>query len=402
MARFRGNNSISSPSRIGFERAKYNSQAFDQDFGDDPEQVVDFNFAEKSMYGKVDVNHNPIYPNEDFIVPITTANNSVNTITVQNYVAEQFRDLELHFVKACRSGLIPTNDPVLSVLTAHRGYENPKQHYINYSNSLMNTYVQDFLNDRDSQIRSFEDFLFYLTEFTKRMRHVYPMTFSGFMRSAQGSIFSSGLTIDIGGLSFDNDIAKETQLLDSPAFNYYINLAKQYGFSVNKRNPGVLISDVSSPQTLVYRKKFNLSTGESIFSKQFNKTLHDDVGMLTTLIVDGYESYIFQYPFNVDIKTCGDKVIKETTFKKYINNINKYYNNIIKLYINIRNLEENNPYSDKEIENIYNKSIRLRIKSDEYMMKYIEDTFQSKYNINDGTLTYYKKRYKNSLTNPSS
>ena len=394
MAAYRGNNSISSPSRIGFERAKYNSQAFVDSAGGSPEQIVDFNFAEKSMYGKVDVKHNPIYPNEDFIVPITTGNNSVNTISVQNYVAEQFRDLELHFVKACRSGLIPTNDPILSVLTAHRGYESPTQHYYNYSNSLMNTYVQDFLKDKDKQLKTFEDFLFYLTEFTKNMRHVYPMTFSGFMRSAQGSIFSSGLTIDIGGLSFDNDIAKETQLLNSPAFNYYINLAKQYGFSVNKRNPGVLISDVSSPQTLVYRKKFNLSTVESIFFKQFKKTLYHDVEMLTNLIIDGYQSYIFQYPFNVNCKTCGDKVIKETTFKKDINNINKYYNNIIKLYITIRNLEENEPFSEKEIENLYNKSLRLRIKSDEYMMKYIEDNFQSKYNMNDGTLTYYKKRYK--------
>lgn len=33
-------------------------------------------------------------------------------------------------------------------------------------------------------------------------------------------------------------------MLDNKAFAFYLNLAKQYGFSVNKRNPGVLTSNV--------------------------------------------------------------------------------------------------------------------------------------------------------------
>ena len=68
MARFNGKNSTKSSIRLAIERAKYEASAFPENGGLGPEQIVNFNFAEKGMYGKVDVEHNPVYPNQEYII----------------------------------------------------------------------------------------------------------------------------------------------------------------------------------------------------------------------------------------------------------------------------------------------------------------------------------------------
>ncbi len=402
MPKFKGKNSIRSAFRLGRERAKYNLEAFPENDGLGREQIVDFNFAERSLYGKVDRQLNPVIPNEDFIVPIISGDGSNNTVLAMNFVADQFRDLEKHFVRACQLGLITTDDPVLSTLVAKRGYVNPKQSYLNYVQNVMSTYTNEFLKPKASQINSFDDFLNAFPDFMLNMRDIFPVTYSGFQRSSQSSIFSSGLAIDVAGIPFDDDEKKQNLLFDSPAFQYYINLAKQYGFSVNKRNPGVLISDVASPVTLLYRRKYALSSVNSIFSLQYSKTLHEDISLLSKLLSDWYNSFIAKSPFIRTFDVCSGKTITSVQIKKGINNINNnniINNNIIYLYINIRNIEERESYTNIEIDNIYLNAIRLKKISEDSMLQYIDDQFKAKYNLQDGTLTYYKKKNEKRLDN---
>ena len=100
MADFKGKNSLKSTIVIGGERAKYNKRAFQENNGVGPKQVLDFNFAERTNYGRVDKQHNPVYPILDYIVPLQSSNGQPATILAMNFVADQFKDLELHFVKA--------------------------------------------------------------------------------------------------------------------------------------------------------------------------------------------------------------------------------------------------------------------------------------------------------------
>lgn len=402
MANFKGKNSINSVGELSRQRAKYNTQAFSSNGGVGPKQVLDFNFAERTNYGRVDRQHNPVYPIKDYIVPIMSSDNSISTNLVMNFVADQFRDLETHFVKACRSNLIPTDDPILSVLTAKKGYMDPVQDYKNYRDSIMRTFIEDFIIENNFKVNNINDFMFYLIEFMKKMTDVFPITFSGYQRSSQGSIFSSGLAIDIAGIPFDDDEMKENLLFRSPAYNYYLNLTKQYGFSVNKRNPGVLISDVASPVTTVYRQKYNLSTVNLIFSQQFKKTLYDDLQYLLDTIADNYNNYISKKPFERNFHTTWSlKTVTVIKDKKIfdINNINnKLYNNIIKLYITIRNIEERYPYSENEIAIIEKNALKIhKNRSEQKMLDFIDKQFKNKYNQQEGFLTYHLKKNRKRL-----
>ena len=399
MPKFKGKNSIKSAFRLGRERSKYNLGAFPENGGLGREQIVDFNFAERSLYGKVDRELNPVVPNQDFIVPIFSNNGSANTILAMNFVADQFIDLERHFVRACKLGLVSTDDPVLSSIQAKRGYINPKEGYLNYVQDVMSTYTNQFLSPKVSQINSFDDFLNAFPDFMRNMRDIFPVTFSGYQRSRQSSIFSSGLVLDIAGIPFDDDEKKQNLLFDSPAFQYYINLAKQYGFSVNKRNPGVLISDLASPVTLLYRRKYALSSINLIFSSQYTKTLPEDLNLLSRLLEDWYNSFVSKNPFIREFKICSGKTITKVHIKKGVYNNNIINNNIIYLYINIRNIEERDSYNKTEINNIYSNAIRIRNISEDKMLQYIDDQFKAKYNLQDGSLTYHIKKNAKKLDN---
>ena len=90
MGDFKGKNKLPSTSRLAFERQKYALNAFPENGGMGPHQIVDFNFAERTLYGKVDRQHNPVVPIIDYIVPLQNSNNNRKIIMVMNFVAEQF------------------------------------------------------------------------------------------------------------------------------------------------------------------------------------------------------------------------------------------------------------------------------------------------------------------------
>jgi hypothetical protein len=265
----------------------------------------------------------------------------------------------------------------------------------------MDVYVNDFLASREQQIDNFKDFLFNFPEFMEKMSQAFPVTFSGFQRSNHSSIFTSGLAIDIGEIPFGDDEMKEELMFTKPAFQYYVNLARQYGFSVNKRNPSVLVSDLAGPATIVYRNNLNLSSINSIFSKQFIKTIDSDLSKFRKMLVDYYNSFVTKFRFKQVVDVCLNRTVIENYTREYINinNINLYYNNIIYLYFFTRNIEERKPYSDSQIKTFFETAIRIGKKSESAMMNYIDDQFKAVYNQKDGSLTYYNEKLQKQLDN---
>ena len=120
MTRFNGNNNLKT-SRLAFERAKYKLEAFQEDYP----HVYDFGFAERTFYGRVNRLLEPVVVKEEFLKDITVADQDNGSHRALNFVTDQFKDMELHFAKACRMGAIPIDDPVLSSLKIKRSYENP-------------------------------------------------------------------------------------------------------------------------------------------------------------------------------------------------------------------------------------------------------------------------------------
>ena len=86
--------------------------------------LVDFNFAEKLLYGKVNRDYISMEPN-DILTRFTQIPNSSDdsgTVQVMSFVAEAFAGLSRHFIRSTQIGAIRKNDPYLSNLKAYAGY----------------------------------------------------------------------------------------------------------------------------------------------------------------------------------------------------------------------------------------------------------------------------------------
>ena len=385
---FNGKNNLKT-TRLAFERANYNVNAF----SDDVKQVVDFNFAEKTFYGRVNRQLEPVIVNEDFLLPITVGSQDVSSPRAVNFVVDQFRDLELHFAKACRMGVIPIDDPILSSLKVKKAYESPLDAFSTYSTSTMANFIEKKLLENNTLVKSYDHFLMLFLNYVKSIGNAETLTLSDFMKSSNSSLFMSGLALDIGGLSFSDDTQKEQQMLNSPAFQYYLNLANQYGFSVNRLNPGVLVSDLAHPVTTKYRARRRVPSIKSVFNTQYEKTIYRDLDLLNKLMIDSFNSYVNRNPYTSEYTACNENTIVKIN---YLNSIsNNIINNKLILYINIKNVFEGSPLSHSEIERLISTSIKLNKIDQNKMLVFIEDQFKAYYNQKDGSLTYYRKRLKN-------
>ena len=386
---FNGKNDLKT-TRLAFERANYNANAF----SDEEKHVVDFNFAEKTFYGRVNRQLEPVTANQSFLTPISVSSQDVSSPRAMNFVADQFRDMELHFAKACRMGVIPIDDPILSSLKVKRAFEDPIETFKARANAFMSSFVEENLLNNNVLVQDYEHFLKLFLSHMKNIGRSETLTLSDFMKSNNSNIFMSGLAIDIGGLSFSDDSQKEQQVLNSPAFQYYLNIAKQYGFSVNRLNPAVLVSDLAHPITSDYRARRGLTSVKSVFDRQYEKTIFKDLDLFSNLLSDSYNAYVNGNPYNSEYKACNNKTIVKINYLKYQFNSN-INNNILNIYINIKNLFEDSPLSSSEVSSLSATSTKLFKIDKNKALIFIEDQFKAHYNKKDGSLTYYRKRLKN-------
>jgi len=388
MAEFNGKNNLKT-SRLAFERAKYRAQAFKEDY----EHVYDFGFAERTFYGRVNRMLEPVVPNENFLRPISITGEDIPTARAMNFVVDQFKDLEMHFAKACRMGVIPNDDPILSSLRVKRAYSNPITAFTDVSEKNMRNLLDEYIMPHKEKINNFNDFLRIFMDIYIGSDINRTIILSDFMKSKNSNIFHSGLAIDIANLDFSEDAMKEQMMLNSPAFNYYMNLTKQYGFRVDQNNPGVIVSDLASPVTSEYRSRYLLQTVQSVFDKQYFKACILDLNHLEKLLIDTYNSYVFLNPYNTNYKTCNDNTIASVINIKNIDYVD--YNNILLIYINMRNFFEGSPLSRSSQEQITRMAQSIGKYDKERASTYIEDQFKRFYNQKDGSLTYFTKRIKN-------
>jgi len=159
MADFKGKNTINSPGKLMFERSQYSLNAFPENKGTGPEQVLDFNFAERTLYGRINRQHDAVVPKQEFITTVRGSNNNTSTITAMNFVNDQFTDFQTHFFRATQMALIPQDDGILSEIVATRGYDDPYVIYGDYSSGLMTEYYDSYLTDKAARILNLDDFL---------------------------------------------------------------------------------------------------------------------------------------------------------------------------------------------------------------------------------------------------
>lgn len=381
MTTFNGNNG-SKALRTAFERANYKLNAF----SNEDDQVVDFHFAEKTFYGRVDRQLDPVILKLEYLKSIDEANSQV-----LNFVADQFYEMNTRYRNALNLNLISNQDAHLSELKVVKSWEPATNSYKLSIDQIMTEFLEKEVIPNERRIASFAEFTALFKSYILNNDNAAKITFSGFMKSKQSSIFHSGLALQIAPIGFADDAAKESQMLNSDNFKFFMNMARQFGFSINFQNPSIIISDLAHPVTTKFRQKYGLFNVSTVFERQYEKTCIYDFDLLSQYLLDTYNSFVFLRPNLKKLYICNSKTKSNIYKRNNISNID--YSNILLLYINIRNMEELFSFSDSEVVSIHKTSVRLFPADPSKALKYIETQFRSRYNTKDGSLTYYKKKF---------
>lgn len=370
--KFKATNKEQSTIRLSQQRANYRLQAFKTEFGEMPQNVVNFNFAERTQYGRIDQNLNTIYPNEKHMKMLP---NNDEVLFVMDFVHEPFILLQNKMKQATRMKQIP-NDPILSQMIPRVAYQNPLDLYLDHMEGYLDIYNK---NLDASKIDNYESWINQFFQWTKRNGPNFPLTFSNFHRTKISNIYTSGLAISIAELDKDNDPIKEDLFLNNKTLEFYLNAAKQFGFSVSKDAPWLLVSDLNSPASIIYHEMFDLSSINEIFSEKYSLCYIQDRDLLRQILEFGYKEFINENKFKKELKinNCNKIDIYNTIYNININNIkynNSFYN---KLYIIARNIEERSVYSSAELDRIIKNAEIFEKKLDKSeAMSYTNEQFR--------------------------
>jgi hypothetical protein len=393
MAKFKAKNATKSTTVLTVNRRKYDIQAFPENNSLGPVGVVDFLFAERNLYGRVDQNLNVVVPNQDSLKTVVSGENPTGVV-LMNFVADQFKDFQRTFERALNGGKIRSDDDFLSTPQAYGTYKNPKVAYEEYFSNVMINFENIFLNRRRTLTAEsyFQEFMAYIQQITP----TFPITYTAWHRSKNSSIFHSGLAIDLSGLAIDVDELKET-FIESENFPYYLNVCNNFGFSVMKNSPWIIVADLASPSSIIYHETYNLSSINQIFSENFIQTNTLDVDILKRNLFNSYNRFADKYPYEKNIITCGKKSIKSNIIRNNIN-INKFnilYNNkyFIEYYNNIRYFEENTEYSISDRNKFTANAKNLEKTFDiSRAIGYINEQYRSVYKNKPGGLNHVLRK----------
>ena len=382
MTKYKGKNDPEDVLNLTIQRAKYKVNSFEDDIGYIPKNVIDFNFCDRVFYGRVDNVNDTIYVNESRLSIIPQEGESY---FVLNFVERQFDLFKKKFKQATSLGLIPSNDPYFSDVKAYRGYEDPINLYKIHTSDLILTF-----NERVDpyEIKTYEDWVDAFIKFQKRNGPQFATTLSGFQRTNDSNIFTSGLAISIADLDCGDDTQKSQFFLENNILEFYTKVAMQFGFYVHKGCPWILVSDLNSPSTILYRENLGLSTGFETFSDFSYKCYEEDLLYLKNILENGYLEFVYNNPFIKEFDLKCDKTYKNIIERdSYINN--NIYNNIfyINKYITFKNIEEYNYLNEPEEARVKKKAEIFAKKLDNSRaMDYINTQFKASYKTRSGTL----------------
>tara|TARA_R100001015_G_C4635074_1_gene203375 strand:- start:3026 stop:4318 length:1293 start_codon:yes stop_codon:yes gene_type:complete len=357
-----------------YYKQKWKSDAYTENSGIGSESVKDFNFVERSYYGLVDHENNPVVPNDEFMVQLKDGR-------VLDFVADSVSLMRLNYLSAVRIGSISPSDSFLNELGIISSYENPRIRYGEYLRNILQFYNETHIpiSLGKHSITSYDDYVNNFFKFFLKEGKNIPLTMSKWLISKHASVFETGLAFSFTDIPPDEDQRKVDEIIDSDSFEYFKNLTLNMGFSISHQNPNVLVYDLASPATASIRNKYSLFNLDKVFKDRFIKACTLDLQLLNNNINIYYNKYVENNSLVRVVKTEKCKTVSEyiQLSKVAINKRAMSDHQELEFYIKVRNTEEGMPYSNEDVKKIYKRAkILLKRLDKTQSIGYINNRFK--------------------------
>ena len=395
MSTFGANNNSSA--RTAFEqKVKFNTEAYAD--VDNQKGIVEFNFFEKIRYGHVNTKGVPIIPREEYMQPIIYSSEFAGVILdCCVYGVEQILK---HFLDCIRFGIIEEDQ--ITEIAPIQAYTPPILEYRNgiVSNlDAFNKHIVDMnlltnISDFDQYVKKFLDY------FKINYKQMRPMTLAKHCLSRFASPLETGLAVKFFPTVFDVDQVKYDTLISSPNFQKYVDACRNFGFSVVKHTPNMVIFDINSAANVIPLQENEISSIENLFETRYTNSMEPSISTLRAQMVKGYNRFVDIKQVTLVPRHCREGLVyrKHVLPKFDINNIdnNNYINNNINnIYITFRYYEEQERMSIGKFNQIKNnvKFFQKRFDNDS-VLGYINDEFQNLYKDEENSYNDFIRREK--------
>ena len=325
--------------------------------------LVDFEFAEKALYGRVDRLYRPIAL-QNYYLELKRLPSDGDTSQIKyalNFVVDAFEALRRVFRKKVLRGEIATTDKFLSQLNVGLAYQNPVKLYNEHIRSYSNAF-DSIVRDNNIHFLDFQEFVDKLFPFLKKSLRKRPFTYPAFMKSTYCPIHSTGLVIDISDNDCDNDLEKIDLFYKSPNWNFYLETCNNFGFMVDKNNPWRLVADIASAEMLERAKKYGVGSTDEILGIAFQLCHRRYINNFKVILFDMYNRFKKQRITRLStVKPDGEQIITEVPVRYSLEMLSDDFGEpfFLKLYCMIRFEEEESNFSDSERKRIIDNLIEL-------------------------------------------
>jgi len=336
-----------SVSELFYKKTIYNNDSITLGY----DNLVDFNFGEKLLYGRV----------TQLFVPMETMGAGANmkalpnkqaveeNAQVINFVADAFKGLSQEFERCAQTKKIDTTDPFLTTLKVYKSYEKPRVHYqthqANYTNALKGAFKA-----KNVHLENFEQFIKELTAALEGAVGTTPFTYPAYIKSRRCPASVSGLAIEIANLDPNNDKEKMEKFVESNNWEFYLNACRSYGFMVDRHIPWRLVADIGSSPMIQYASAYGSNSTPKVlgtyYMPAYNSYYHTFKGQLLTI----YNRIKPKYIRKTD--ECNGKTINITIrpadYTPAYLNLKFSEEFFLETYFKIRFMEEESQFSPEE------------------------------------------------------
>ncbi len=303
--------------------------------------LVQMDVAEKIFYGRLDQRFIPITPKRSELSNIVSTVDDTTQLSAFNFVVDLFEQLAQQFKKCAQRGQL-SNDPFLNNLKAYKAFDDPLELYKQYRDIDFNSIAGLLISDQ-IRITSFDEMISTLMPIFKTTLISKPITYTGFVKSRECSVMSTGLAIEIAAADYINDHEKIQNFKKSPNWEFYVRTCSSYGFMVDVNVPWRIIVDLESISALQACSQYITTTSAyETLSKYFINSSEYAFSFFKYTLDLLYNT--IAVPFN-DVEVCfGGVLFKKTvypdqyTFEEFTSKYNDRY--FLALYTKLRIYEE--------------------------------------------------------------
>lgn len=301
----RGKNGLASFAAM-FQRILYKDEMYPSQPGVTPMPLD--TWYESTLFGRIDRKQNTIIPNTTNLAQITEA---AEPIFAFNFVADAFSSFVEHMAAAYIAGAVSkAGIKSLVAPTAVGGYIDPTQKFNEMHQTLARSFILNFKPPREKPIENFKSFVKYYSLFLKSLAPIFPVTKTNFVLSYQMDPFCNALSVSLYDGDPGDDMTKYEKFILDPNFQFYTNVAKKFGFLVNKNKPWVLTADLFKSPILgriddyVVTETDENITATNFFRVYYNQTHLSDLADIKKILLSAYQYLVTGAPLCQKEKIC--------------------------------------------------------------------------------------------------